>query len=73
MFDRWMQRNDLSLTTAAQALGISRRMVSYYRTAQKQIPRQTWLACLGWEATRPGPSVLPLRLPTAQQYAAMQA
>lgn len=73
MFDSWMQRNDLSLTTAAQALGISRRMVSYYRTAQKAIPRQTWLACLGWETMRPAPTELPLRLPTVQQYAALHA
>ena len=73
MFDGWMQRNGLSLTTAAQALGISRRMVSYYRTAQKPIPRQTWLACLGWEAIRPEPTELPLRLPTAEQYVAMHA
>ena len=73
MFNGWMLRNNLSLTTAAQALGISRRMVSYYRTAQKPIPRQTWLACLGWETTRPKPTELPLGLPTAQQYAALHA
>lgn len=71
MFGNWMYRNGLSLTTAAQALGISRRMVSYYRTAQKQIPRQTWLACLGWEAVRPKHTELPLSLPTVQQYAAL--
>ena len=53
MFGEWMHRNDLSLSTAAEALGISRRMVSYYRTAHKAIPRAIWLACLGWEATRP--------------------
>lgn len=53
MFDDWVRRNDLSLTLAAEALGISRRMVSYYRTAHKAIPRSIWLACLGWEAVRP--------------------
>jgi hypothetical protein len=52
MFGSWMHRNSLSLNTAADALGISRRMVSYYRTAQKPIPRSIWLACLGWEALR---------------------
>ncbi|MEN9314806.1 MAG: hypothetical protein RIS35_1199 [Pseudomonadota bacterium] len=67
MFDAWMHRNRLSLTTAAEALGISRRMVSYYRTAHKAIPRAIWLACPGWEVTRP---VLPMRLPTAREYAA---
>lgn len=65
MFDHWMNRNNLSLSTAAQALGISRRMVSYYRTAHKSIPRQTWLACLGWEAvkTQAKPWSLPRVLP----------
>ncbi|MCK7481407.1 MAG: hypothetical protein M0C28_32650 [Candidatus Moduliflexus flocculans] len=37
MFDNWMTRNGLSLTTA-EALGISRRMVSYYRTARQSHP-----------------------------------
>lgn len=64
-----MHRNGLSLNTAAEALGISRRMVSYYRTAQKAIPRTIWLACLGWEATRPLPKMLPRGLPTATEYA----
>lgn len=70
MFGDWMLRNHLSLTTAAEALGISRRMVSYYRTAHKVIPRAIWLACLGWEATRPTTKTLPRRLPSAREYAA---
>jgi len=69
MFDTWMHRNGLSLNTAAEALGISRRMVSYYRTAQKSIPRAIWLACLGLEATLPKPKTLPRALPTAKEYA----
>jgi hypothetical protein len=73
MFGDWMHRNDLSLTTAAEALGISRRMVSYYRTAHKAIPRSIWLACLGWEATRPKTKTLPRTLPTAREYAAAHA
>lgn len=74
-----MHRNGLSLTTAAQALGLSRRMVSYYRTAQKAIPRQTWLACLGWEGTRPAQLAhaltgrIPRALPSAREYAAAHA
>lgn len=64
MFDDRMHRNELSLTTAAEALGISRRMVSYYRTAHKAIPRLIWRACLGWEATRPKTRILPRMLPT---------
>jgi hypothetical protein len=73
MFDTWMHRNGLSLNTAAQALGISRRMVSYYRTAQKPVPRAIWLACLGWEATKSSPHSLPRTLPTAKEYALARA
>jgi hypothetical protein len=73
MLGNWMYRNKLSLSTAADALGISRRMVSYYRTAQKAIPRSIWLACLGWEVTRPKARALPRELPTAKQYAAVHA
>ena len=71
MFDGWMRRNGLSLTGAAEALGISRRMVSYYRTAHKPIPRAIWLAGLGWEATRPKDGALPRTLPNAREYAAL--
>lgn len=73
MFDSWMTRNGLSLSSAAEALGISRRMVSYYRTAHKAIPRVIWLACLGWEATLPKERFLPRALPTAEEYAARHA
>jgi len=73
MFGEWMRHNNLSLSTAAEALGISRRMVSYYRTAHKAIPRTIWLACLGWEATRPPARTLPRALPTAREYAASHA
>ena len=45
----WMYRNGLSINTAAEALGISRRMSIYYRTGQKPIPKHIWLACIGWE------------------------
>ncbi len=50
MFYAWMQRHGLSLTKAADALGLSRRMVSYYRSGQRPIPKTVWLACRGWEA-----------------------
>ena len=73
MFGDWMRRNALSLTGAADALGISRRMVSYYRTAHKSIPRSIWLACLGWEVTRPSDRALPRALPSARDYAAAHA
>lgn len=73
MLGAWMLRNGLSLTSAAAALGISRRMVSYYRTAARPIPRAIWLACLGWEVTRPTARTLPRALPSAREYAAAHA
>lgn len=45
----WMHRNNLTLDTAASALGISRRMVAYYRNGERPIPKHIWFACLGWE------------------------
>lgn len=43
-FDAWMQRNGLSLTTAAEALGMTRRMIAHYRTGSKPIPKVVGLA-----------------------------
>ncbi len=48
-FDAWMQRNALSLSTAAQSLGMTRRMIAHYRTGSKPIPKVVGLACRGWE------------------------
>lgn len=45
----WMARNDLTLDKAALALGVSRRMLAYYRSGLKPVPRTVALACLGWE------------------------
>jgi len=52
-FDAWIKANRLSLTTAAEALGLSRRMVAHYRTGSRPIPKVVGLACIGWE-TRHG-------------------
>lgn len=46
----WMHRHDLSLDRAAEALGLSRRMLAYYRSGEKEVPRTVALAMLGWEA-----------------------
>jgi len=46
----WMARHQLTLDAAAQALGLSRRMLAYYRSGEKPVPRTVALACLGWEA-----------------------
>lgn len=45
----WMARHDLTLDAAADALGVSRRMLAYYRSGTKPVPRTVALACLGWE------------------------
>jgi hypothetical protein len=49
-FLEWRLRNGLSLSKAAEALGLSRRMVAYYSNAEKPVPKTVLLACLGWEA-----------------------
>ena len=46
----WMHRHGLTLDTAAQALGISRRMLAYYRSGAKPLPLTVALACYGWES-----------------------
>ncbi|MEP6485225.1 MAG: DUF2442 domain-containing protein [Rudaea sp.] len=48
-FDAWMQRNGLSLSGAADALDMTRRMIAHYRTGSRPIPRVVALACEGWE------------------------
>lgn len=54
-FDAWIKANRLSLTTAAEALGLSRRMVAHYRTGSRPIPKVVALACKGWEAQQRTP------------------
>jgi DNA-binding XRE family transcriptional regulator len=49
-FRRWQDRNGLSLAQAADAIGLSRRTVSQYRTGVRPVPRTVALACKGWEA-----------------------
>jgi hypothetical protein len=45
----WRHRHGLSLSDAANALGVSRRMVAYYSSGEKPVPKHVLLACLGWE------------------------
>lgn len=49
-FLRWRWRHGLSLSAAADALGLSRRMVAYYATGEREVPRTVLLACKGWES-----------------------
>ncbi len=51
-FAAWRARNRLSLADAALALGITRRMVSYYEAGRYLIPRMVGLAIKGWETER---------------------
>jgi hypothetical protein len=49
-FNQWMELHHLSLADAARALGMTRRMMTHYRTGSRPIPKVVILACKGWEA-----------------------
>lgn len=51
-FRAWMHRNNLSLTTAADALYLSRRVISQYSAGSRPIPKVIGLAIKGFEAER---------------------
>jgi hypothetical protein len=50
-FLEWRLRHGLSLSAAAKALGLSRRMVAYYSNGEKRVPLTVLLACRGWEVS----------------------
>ena len=54
-FLEWRLRHALSLSKAADALGVSRRMVAYYSNGETKVPKPILLACRGWEAGGPVP------------------
>ena len=45
----WMDRHSMTQARASHAIGVSRRMLNYYLSGAKPIPKTVWLACLGWE------------------------
>lgn len=47
-FRAWMDAHALTQEAAAQALGLSRRMVAYYLSGEKVIPKTVMLATEGW-------------------------
>ena len=49
-FMAWRLRHGLSLSGAARALGLSRRMIAWYSNGEKKVPRAILLACKGREA-----------------------
>lgn len=69
----WLHDNQLTLEQAAAILGISRRMLIYYRDGEKPVPRAIWLACLGWQALRPKGLSLPMKIPSSREYAALHS
>ncbi|MCE7764586.1 DUF2442 domain-containing protein [Pseudomonas putida] len=48
----WMAKHELTLDRAAQELGLSRRMLAYFRSGEKPVPKTVALAMKGWEALR---------------------
>jgi DNA-binding XRE family transcriptional regulator len=46
-FRTWRAFHHLSMSKAAEILGISRRMVAYYETGERIIPKTIRLACKG--------------------------
>lgn len=69
----WLARTKQDLAQGAKTLGITPRMLARYRDGKSAIPRYIWLACLGWEAVRPQGRGLPMRIPSAREYAAVHA
>lgn len=55
-FREWRAGRKLSLSGAATALGLSRRMVAYYDQGSKPIPKYVWLATRGYDAVSGSPS-----------------
>jgi DNA-binding XRE family transcriptional regulator len=52
IFAQWRARHGLSLTQAAQALGVTPRTISAYGSGNRPVPRYMALACKGWEALK---------------------
>jgi hypothetical protein len=51
-FLEWRLRHGLSLSKAADALGLARRTVAYYSNGDRPVPKAILLACRGWEAAK---------------------
>lgn len=49
-FRRWRERHAYTLDAAARALGLSRRMIAYYESGERPIPRVVALATKALEA-----------------------
>lgn len=51
-FREWLAAHHLTLSQAAQAIGVTSRTVSQYSSGARPVPRTVTLACKGWEAER---------------------
>lgn len=51
-FRAWLDRHRLTQEQAATALGLSRRMIAYYLSGEKPIPKTVMLATVGYAAQR---------------------
>ena len=51
-FRRWMERHGLTLDGAAEALGLSRRMIAYYLSGEQPVPKTVMLATEGYDRRR---------------------
>ncbi len=51
-FRAWIKRNGMSLSSTAEALGLSRRAVSQYSSGARPIPKVVGLALRGLERTQ---------------------
>lgn len=51
-FRDWLQRNQLTLTTAAHVLGLTRRTISQYSSGARPLPKTVQLALKGFEAEK---------------------
>lgn len=49
-FLEWRLANGLSLSKAADALGLARRTVAYYSNGDRPVPKTVLLACKGWDS-----------------------
>lgn len=52
-FLEWRLGNGMSLSRAADELGLSRRTVANYSNGTHPVPKAILLACKGWDATHP--------------------
>ncbi|MHA3737691.1 helix-turn-helix domain-containing protein [Pseudomonas sp. Eth.TT006] len=50
IFIDWRARTGLTLSQAAEALGVSVRSISRYSNGRETVPKALALACLGWDS-----------------------